>query len=77
MKDIFIKKRREIVLDVYKSLFKHHGKSMLFSVTDSGIMTISITDIAENKGFCGIHSGDVFNVFNFLDRQLEKIKNIS
>ena len=75
MRDIFIKKRREIILNTYKVLLRHYGKSLVFSVTDSGIVTASVTDITENKGFCGVHTGNVSMLRSFLDRQIQKIRN--
>lgn len=63
-------------LENYKKDFKTLNFSLVFSVSDSGRMTILITDIKEIKPYCGVDSTSKTFVSDFLDRKLAEIKKL-
>lgn len=63
-------------LENYKKDFKSLNYSLVFSVSDSGRMTILITDIKEIKPYCGVDSTSKTFVSDFLDRKLAEIKKL-
>ena len=65
----------KIFLENIKKDFNEYNFSLVFSVADNNRMNVMITDMLEQKLYCGISSKNINDVESFLRKNVEKIKN--